>query len=156
MTPGLHHDFIHRNVKILRLELKLTSCRAETGAMSVGRRARSELLDCDGIQVLTLTKQHQFACRITDEIPDKHRRFQRCIGRITWREHGNFQELGTRLDTAKPPLLVGHSDAIDAVTSPAWLPARYQPNDALGLGNESLAAKSQVRKASDWAGNFVT
>jgi len=43
--------------------------------------------------------------RNADKIPSKDKPFQRNIGLKTWREHRNFEKLGTRLDTPKPPIL---------------------------------------------------
>jgi hypothetical protein len=52
-----------------------------------------------------LSKQHSITCRITNEIPNKYKPFQRRIGRKTRCMHRNFEELGARPDKAEPSLL---------------------------------------------------
>jgi hypothetical protein len=42
-------------------------------------------------------------------LPNKDKPFQRSVGRKTWREHGNFQELGVLSNQAQQSILVKNS-----------------------------------------------
>jgi hypothetical protein len=56
----------------------------------------------------TLPEQPPTAGRFTHEIPAEIKSFLGCFGRKTGCEPGNSEELGTRLDPAKSPVLERH------------------------------------------------